>query len=98
MNYYVLIYEVVDDYVARRAIYRDDHLSLARAAEARGELVFGGAFSDPVDRALLIFHAADRAVVEHFVQNDPYVRHGLVIRWEIRPWTVVIGTGLQHGS
>jgi uncharacterized protein YciI len=91
MNYYALFYEVVDGYVARRAPYRDDHLRLAQAAHDRGELLLAGALSDPSDRALLIFHAPDRSVVEDFVRRDPYVTNGLVTRWEIRSWAVVIG-------
>jgi uncharacterized protein YciI len=91
MPYYVLFYEVVDDYVARRAPYRDEHLRLAREAHRRGELLLGGALGDPVDRALLVFRAPDRGVVEEFVRNDPYVTHGLITRWEVRTWTVVIG-------
>ena len=91
MNYYALFYDVVDNYVERRAPYRSEHLRLVREAHARGELVLGGAFSDPVDRALLVFRAPDQSVVEAFVHNDPYVLNGLVTRWEIRPWTVVIG-------
>jgi hypothetical protein len=30
MTYFALFYHVVDDYVARRAQFRDDHLRLAR--------------------------------------------------------------------
>jgi len=91
MNYYALIYHVVEDYVARRAAYREVHLGLAREANRRGELILGGAFSDPADKALLVFRVPDRSTVEEFVRNDPYVKNGLVTRWEIRPWTVVIG-------
>ena len=47
--------------------------------------------SDPADRALLVFRVPDRSIVEDFARNDPYVTNGLVARWEIRPWTVVIG-------
>ncbi len=90
MNYYLLIYHVVDDYVVRRAPYREEHLRLARQAHDRGELILGGALADPVDQAVLVFRAADRAVVEEFVRKDPYVGNGLVKRWEIRPWNVVI--------
>jgi uncharacterized protein YciI len=94
MNYYVLIYEVVPDYLTRRASYRDEHLRLAREAHRRGELLLGGAFADPADRALLVFRAADRSVVEAFARSDPYVLAGLVTRWEVRPWTLVIGNEL----
>lgn len=42
--YYLLFYEVVDDYVERRRAFRDEHLGLAREAKERGELVLAGAY------------------------------------------------------
>jgi uncharacterized protein YciI len=86
----VLEYRLVDDYLERREALRDEHLELARSAHARGELLLAGALPDPYDRALLIW-TAPREVVERFVERDPYVRHGLVTGWTIRPWNVVIG-------
>jgi uncharacterized protein len=91
MKYFALLYDVVDDFVARRAPYREDHLRLASEAHRRGELLLAGAFTEPADRALLVFRAAGRSAVEEFACNDPYVISGLVTRWEIRPWAVVIG-------
>jgi len=91
MPYYALFYDVVQDYVARRGAYREEHLRLGRAARARGELVLAGALGDPIDGALLVFRVTDRATVEAFAKQDPYVMNGLVVRWQIRPWTVVIG-------
>jgi uncharacterized protein YciI len=91
MNYYLLIYHVVDDYITRRVEYRSEHLRLAREMYDRGELVLGGALADPADQAVLVFRVPDRAIIEKFVNNDPYVKNGLVVQWEIRPWTVVIG-------
>lgn len=98
MNYYALIYETVDDYVARRAEFREQHLRIAREWREREELVLGGAFDDPVDRALLIFRADDKNRVEEFARKDPYVVNGLVKRWEIRPWRVVVGHEQQPSS
>ena len=89
--YFLLLYDVVDDYVERRAALRDDHLALARAAHARGELLLAGAFTDPVDGAALVFTTDDRGVVERFVQHDPYVLNGLVTRWHVHEWSVVVG-------
>ncbi len=86
----MLIYYVVEDYVTRRAPYREEHLRLAKDAHNRGELILGGALADPADRAILVFRCSDMDVVEKFVQNDPYFNNGLVARYEIRPWTVVI--------
>ena len=96
MNYYVLIYHLTDDYLERRPEFRAEHLQLASDAQGRGELVLGGAYSDPADTALLVWRAEDAAVVENFVNSDPYVQNGLVARWEIRPWTVVIGTAFEE--
>jgi uncharacterized protein YciI len=92
MPYFALFYDLVDDYLERRPAHRAEHLRLAEAATQRGELVLAGALSDPADRAVLIFRAADQAAVEAFVAHDPYVTNGLVTHWEVRPWTVVIGS------
>jgi len=91
MGYYALFYDVVDDFANKRLPFRELHLGLAREAHARGEIVLAGALADPADGALLIFQVSDRGVVEDFVRKDPYVAGGLVSRWQIRPWTVVIG-------
>jgi len=91
MPYFALFYEVVDDFVARRALFRDAHLSLARDAHLRGELLLAGALAEPPDGALLIFRASFADTATSFAQNDPYVLHGLVKHWKVRPWSVVIG-------
>lgn len=91
MQYFALFYDVVDDFIARRSTYREDHLHLAREAHRRGELLLAGALTEPADRALLIFRTDQRSTVEDFAHNDPYVIHGLVTRWEVRSWAVVIG-------
>jgi len=91
MNYYALFYEVVDDFVARRVPFRQEHLRLANEALERGEIVFAGALAEPADRALIVFRAADKSKVEAFARKDPYVMNGLVKKWEVRPWNVVVG-------
>lgn len=93
MGYYLLEYALVDDYVARRAAYREAHLALAREARRRGDLILAGALAEPADRAVLVWWTDDRSVVERFVDGDPYVHNGLVTSWTIRPWIVVIGEG-----
>ena len=91
MSYHLLEYVLVEDYLARRASLRDAHLTLAREAHERGDLVLAGALAEPPDRAVLLWHTDDRSVVERFAAEDPYVREGLVTSWTVRPWTVVIG-------
>ena len=62
--HYLLFYDVVPDYVERRAAYRAEHLALAKAAVARGELILGGALGDPIDQAVLLFSGDSPAAAE----------------------------------
>jgi uncharacterized protein YciI len=89
--FYMLLYEVGEDFIDRRAPFREEHLGIAQAAQERGELFMAGALTDPVDGAALVFKTEDRSVVEQFVENDPYVKQGLVKSWKVRKWAVVIG-------
>lgn len=96
MSYFLLFYEVVDDYVERRQAFRSEHLALARAATERGEMRYAGAYAEPVDGAALVFRCEDESTVRDFVEADPYVRNGLVKSWHIREWTVVIGADYEE--
>jgi len=88
--HYVLIYDVVDDYLERRGPLRPEHLKLATESKERGELMYAGAFDEPVDGALLVFKCDDASVPERFAKGDPYVREDLVTSWKVRKWTVVV--------
>ncbi|HZU35852.1 MAG TPA: YciI-like protein [Gemmataceae bacterium] len=89
--HYLLFYEVADDYVARRAPYRNQHLEKAWQASDRGDLVLAGALANPVDGAVLLFSGDSPAVAENFARTDPYVTSGAVKRWYVREWTTVVG-------
>ena len=90
-NYWLLLYDVVDDYVERRTPLRGEHLALAHEAHERGELLLAGALADPPDGAVLVFAGDDPTAAEEFAAADPYVRNGLVTSWRVRAWTVVVG-------
>src|SRR5260370_12735857 len=91
MNYYALFYEVVDNFIDRRVPSRQERLRPANEARQRGQIVFAGALAEPSNRALIVFHVDDKTKVESFARNDPYVQNGLVKKWEVRPWNVVVG-------
>ena len=91
MPFFALFYELPEDFVARRAPLRQEHLRLVKEAHLRGELLLAGALAEPADRALLVFRCSNRAVPETFAEADPYVVNGLVKKWEVRPWNNVIG-------
>jgi uncharacterized protein YciI len=89
--YWLLLYDYVEDYVERRAPFRQAHLDLAQQAYDRGELVLAGALADRPFGAVLVFAAADASVAEDFARADPYVNEGVVTSWRVRPWNVVVG-------
>lgn len=90
MQYFALTYEVVPDFITRRAAWRDAHLRLVREANGRGLLILAGALGDPPDGALLVFRAESASPAEAFARADPYVAAGLVTAWRVRPWNVVV--------
>jgi uncharacterized protein YciI len=94
--HFLLLYTYVPDVLERRPQFRGAHVKHARESIARGELVLGGAFADPVDGAVLFFSAPSKAVVEEFARADPYVTSGLVTGWKVREWTTVIGKDAAH--
>jgi uncharacterized protein YciI len=89
--HYLLIYDLSPEYLERRGQYRSEHLKLAWDAAAKGDLLMGGALSDPTDNAMLLFQGDSPAAAEAFVAADPYVKNGLVKSWRVRPWTTVVG-------
>jgi uncharacterized protein len=91
--HYLLFYDVGKDYLERRAELRNEHLTLAWQAHARGELVLGGALAEPIDGAVLLFAGDGPEIAERFARDDPYVKQGLVLRWRVRPWNTVVGEG-----
>jgi len=93
--HYLLIYDVVDDYVTRRVPLRAAHIGHARQSIARGDLVLGGALANPPDGAVLLFRGSSPAAAEQFAQNDPYVINGLVKSWRVREWTTVLGPAAE---
>ncbi len=89
--YYILFYKTGDNYIERRAPFREAHLAYARNSHERGELFLAGALAEPADEAVLVFRANGPEIAERFARNDPYVTNGVIAEWRVRPWTVVIG-------
>ena len=90
-KHFLLIYHYAPSYLERRAEFRPLHLTLAAAASDSGDLILGGALTDPFDTGLLLFHSIDKSTAEAFAQSDPYVTNGLVERYEVRHWATVAG-------
>lgn len=88
---YALFYTYVDGVVQKRAPHRAAHLAYAQRFVEDGRLVAGGAWEDGSGGMILLrMDTVDGA--HEFARNDPYVHAGLVVRHEVRPWMVVVGT------
>ncbi len=89
--HYLMMYDLADNYLERRGEFRDAHLKLAWEAQERGEIIVAGALAEPSDMAVLMFQGDSPEVAEKFARADPYVAHGLVTQYRIRPWNTVVG-------
>jgi len=89
--HYLLIYNVSEDYLTRRAEFRTEHLKLAWESFNKGELILGGALDSPVDTAILLFQGESPQAAEQFAEHDPYVLNNLVKSWSVREWKTVVG-------
>ena len=88
--HFMLIYDVGPGFIQRRAQFRDEHLALAWKAADAGSLVLAGALEEPTDQAFLLFRGS-REAASRFAEADPYVRHGLVRKWQVKQWHTVAG-------
>jgi|SRR5579872_1775474 len=91
MAYFLLLYDVVDNYPEARAPYRPEHLGMAQAERDAGRLLLAGAYGDPPRGVAFVFQTDGAQIVEDFAKGDPYVLNGVVKRWRVEPWHVAIG-------
>jgi uncharacterized protein YciI len=92
--HFLLIYDVVDDYIEKRKPFRPAHFAYAQKFYDAGELALAGALADPVDGAIFVFRGETPEAAENFAKNDPYVLNGLAKSWRVRKWSTVLGDGL----
>jgi uncharacterized protein YciI len=88
--YFLLLYDLVDDYMQRRPPLRPEHLALAERAQRDGKLFMAGALNPP-EGAIFVWKGDGPGDAEAFARADPYVKNGLVKSWRVREWKVVIG-------
>ena len=81
----VVLYTPADDVLPMAMEHFPAHREWADKFEADGTLLMIGTFADvQADGSMAIF--TDRAAAEAFVAGDPFVRHGVVVRHELRDW------------
>ena len=87
--YYLLIYNLTENYIQKRQPHRKAHFDHIMAYREKGEFIMGGAYQNE-KQAALVFKTNSTSVVEDFVKNDPYFLNGLITEYEIEAWNVVI--------
>lgn len=70
---------------AKIAEVRPIHRQYLTELRDRGQLVASGPFIDDYG-ALIIYEAASREEAEQLLQGDPFHKHGIFVRYQLRPW------------
>lgn len=70
---------------------RPEHRAYLQGLAERGLLHGSGPFTDGAPGALLVFEAADRAVLAGLLADDPFARAGVIAEVEVRDWKLVLG-------
>lgn len=88
---YIVQYEFVADVLEKRKPHRQAHLDLLSQQAQSGKLVIGGAVGLPPTGGLMVIRDMTPEEIEKFVQQDPYVAHGVVTNYTIKPYIAVLG-------
>jgi uncharacterized protein len=83
---YMLFYDYVEDMLERRTPHRDAHLAHVKTQRDAGHIVLAGPLGDPPAGAALAFRGIGPDSIEEFVNDDPYVKAGLVTDWRVQFW------------
>lgn len=86
---HLLLYRYVENMVERRTPYRPDHLAHIKAAQAAGQIGIAGATGDPPTGGAFQFIGLSEGEIKDYVHADPYYQAGLIVSFEIQPWTLV---------
>ena len=88
---YVMTYRAVADFMPLAQEHYPAHAARVDEFAGRGELLMVGTFDEPMDGAAMgVF--TTREAAEEFIAGDPFVRHGVVAEWSVRPWNEVLQT------
>ena len=86
---YVLTYRAVEDFLPLAQQHGPAHVARLHAFRDRGTLLMVGTLDEPMNGdALGVF--TTREAAEEFVAGDPFVTHGVVAEWTVRPWNEVL--------
>ena len=97
MEFLVLAYDGTDEGApARRLAAREAHLAGVKSMVADGRMQIGGAILDDSGRmigSMTVVTFPDRAAVDAWIAEDPYVKGGVWQRVEVQPFRVAVKAG-----
>jgi uncharacterized protein YciI len=68
---------------------RPVHRQYLASLKEKGQLVASGPFTDD-SGALIIYEAPTKEDAEKILKADPFCQNGIFLKWQLRPWNVVI--------
>ena len=90
MLYLIMAFDGTDEGAhARRAAARPSHLAEAKPRNEQGLLPFGGALLNDAGAMIgsaVVIEAADEAEARAYVENDPYTKGGVWVKYEVYPF------------
>lgn len=86
---YLMTYRATDDFRTLAGVHLAAHRARLDEFHARGVLLLAGPLGEPGNGdAIGVF--TTREAAEEFVAGDPFVVHGVVAEWSVRPWNEVL--------
>jgi uncharacterized protein len=87
----VKIAAVIDYLQDRETVerHRPEHRQYLASLKAAGKLAVSGPFADG-SGALIVYEANSPEAAEAILKADPFHAAGVFLRWQLRPWNVVI--------
>jgi len=84
----LMFYEVSQEGLARAMNYVEEHRARLNEFYGRGVLLMAGPYANPAEGALGIF--ISREAAEEFIEGDPFVKNGVVVKWRLIEWNEVL--------
>jgi uncharacterized protein YciI len=70
---------------------RPTHRQYLTSLKEKGQLVACGPFTDD-SGALIVYEAETKEAAEGLLKADPFHANGIFLKWQLRPWNIVMAS------
>ena len=89
-----MTYRSVDDFAPLAQQHGAAHLARLREFHEKGVLLLAGPLGEPANGdAVGVF--TSREAAHEFIAGDPFIEHGVVAEWTVRPWNEILAPDLR---